>query len=42
MTRFVHTADLQIGKPFNWASVRAQTKLREAREEAIGRVGDVV
>jgi DNA repair exonuclease SbcCD nuclease subunit len=41
MTRFVHTADLQIGKPFNWASGRAQTKLREAREEAVGRIGEV-
>jgi len=41
MVRFVHTADFQIGKPFIWASDRAQTKLQEAREEAIGRVGDV-
>jgi DNA repair exonuclease SbcCD nuclease subunit len=41
MTRFLHTADLQIGKPFNWASGRAQNNLREARENAIGRIGDV-
>jgi DNA repair exonuclease SbcCD nuclease subunit len=41
MVRFVHTADLQIGKPFNWASGRAQTKLREAREEAVSRIGEV-
>lgn len=41
MTRFVHTADLQIGKPFNWAEGRAQTKLREAREEAVSRIGEV-
>ncbi len=39
MTRFLHTADLQIGKPFGWASGRAQAKLQEAREEAIGRLG---
>ena len=41
MVRFVHTADLQIGKPFNWAAGRAQTKLREAREEAVSRIGEV-
>jgi DNA repair exonuclease SbcCD nuclease subunit len=41
MVRFVHTADFQIGKPFNWASGRAQTKLRDAREEAVGRIGEV-
>jgi len=41
MTRFLHTADLQIGKPFNWASGRAQAKLQEAREEAVSRIGDV-
>lgn len=41
MIRFVHTADLQIGKPFNWASGRARQKLKDAREEAIERVGEV-
>ncbi len=41
MVRFVHAADFQIGKPFNWATGRAQTKLQEAREEAISRVGEV-
>lgn len=39
--RILHTADLQIGKPFNWASGRAQNNLREARENVIGRIGDV-
>ncbi|MCS4169385.1 DNA repair exonuclease SbcCD nuclease subunit [Salinibacter ruber] len=41
MVRILHTADLQIGKPFNWASGRARSKLREAREDVIGRIGDV-
>lgn len=41
MVRFLHTADLQIGKPFNWAGERAQRSLQEAREEVIGRVGNV-
>ena len=41
MTRFIHTADLQIGKPFNWATGRAQAKLREAREETVNRIGEV-
>jgi DNA repair exonuclease SbcCD nuclease subunit len=41
MIRFVHTADLQIGKPFNWAGGRAQGKLQEAREEAVTRIGEV-
>ena len=41
MVRFVHTADLQIGKPFNWASERARNKLRDAREEAVSRMGEV-
>lgn len=41
MIRFLHTADLQIGKPFGWASGRAQSKLQEAREEAIGNLGEV-
>jgi len=41
MVRFLHTGDLQIGKPFNWASGRAQNKLREAREDAIGQIGDL-
>ena len=40
MIRFLHTADLQIGKPFGWASGRARSKLQEAREEAIGRLGE--
>lgn len=39
MIRFLHTADLQIGKPFNWAGERAQRSLREAREEVVGRIG---
>lgn len=41
MVRFLHTADLQIGKPFNWASDRAEAKLQEAREEAVTRIGEV-
>jgi len=41
MVRFLHMGDLQIGKPFNWASGRAQNNLREARENAIDRIGDV-
>jgi DNA repair exonuclease SbcCD nuclease subunit len=41
MVRFIHTADLQIGKPFNWASGRAQSSLREAREEVVTALGDV-
>jgi DNA repair exonuclease SbcCD nuclease subunit len=41
MARFLHTADFQIGKPFNRASGRTQAKLQEAREEAIGRLGEV-
>ena len=40
MIRFLHTADLQIGKPFNWAGERAQRVLREAREEVVDRIGD--
>lgn len=41
MVRFVHTADLQIGKPFNWAGDRAQSKLRDEREEVVSRIGEV-
>ena len=41
MLRFLHTADLQIGKPFNWAGGRAQAQLQEAREEAVSRIGEV-
>jgi len=41
MARFVHTADLQIGKPFNWAGERARNKLQDAREEAVSRMGKV-
>lgn len=42
MARFIHTADLQVGKPFNWAGERARRSLQEAREEVIGRIGDAV
>jgi DNA repair exonuclease SbcCD nuclease subunit len=41
MIRFIHAADFQIGKPYNWASDRAQRTLRERRETAIERVGEV-
>jgi DNA repair exonuclease SbcCD nuclease subunit len=42
MVRFLHTADLQIGKPFNWADAeRARPALKEAREEAVTRIGNV-
>ncbi len=41
MIRFIHAADFQIGKPYNWAGGRAQRTLKERREEAIERVGDV-
>ena len=42
MVRFLHTADLQIGKPFNWAdSERAQPALKEAREEVVTRIGEL-
>lgn len=41
MVRFIHSADLQIGKPFNWASERARNSLRGAREEAVSRIGEV-
>ncbi len=40
MVRFLHTADLQIGKPFNWAGERARRSLREAREESVTRIGN--
>lgn len=41
MIRFIHAADFQIGKPYNWASDRAQRTLRERRETSIERVGEV-
>ena len=42
MVRFLHAADLQIGRPYNWAGPdRARPKLKEAREEAITRIGKV-
>jgi DNA repair exonuclease SbcCD nuclease subunit len=42
MIRFVHTANLQIGKPFNWADPRrARPALQEAREEVITQIGEV-
>jgi len=41
MVRFVHAADFQIGKPYNWANGRAQKTLQERREQAIERVGEV-
>lgn len=42
MIRFVHTANLQIGKPFNWADPRrARPALQEAREEMITQIGEV-
>jgi len=41
MVRFVHAADFQIGKPYNWANGRAQKTLRERREQAIEQVGEV-
>ena len=42
MVQFLHTADLQLGKPFNWADPeRARPALKEAREEALSRIGAV-
>jgi DNA repair exonuclease SbcCD nuclease subunit len=41
MPCFLHTADLQIGKPFNWATGRARTKLQDARERSVNRIGTV-
>ncbi len=41
MIRFLHTADLQIGKPFHWANDRARLKLRERRQEALDELARV-
>jgi len=41
MVRFIHAADFQIGKPYNWANDRAQKTLQERREQAIEQVGEV-
>jgi DNA repair exonuclease SbcCD nuclease subunit len=41
MARFIHTADFQIGKPYNWANGRAQRTLKERRERAIEQMGEV-
>lgn len=42
MIRFIHAADLQIGKPYNWADPeRARPALKRAREEAITQIGTV-
>jgi DNA repair exonuclease SbcCD nuclease subunit len=41
MVSFLHTADFQIGKPYNWVNDRAQKTLQERREQAIERVGEV-
>jgi len=41
MIRFLHTADLQIGKPFQWANDRARLKLRERRQEALDEIARV-
>lgn len=42
MITFLHTADLQIGKPYNWAHPgRARPALKEAREKAVTHLGKV-
>lgn len=40
MVRFLHTADLQLGMPFQWAGERADD-LRRRREECISRIAEV-
>ena len=43
MIRFIHTADWQIGKPFaRVADAEKRARLRQARVEAIRRIGEVV
>lgn len=39
MVRFLHTADLQLGKPFQWAEDRAEA-LQTRREECISRLAE--
>lgn len=39
--RLLHTADLQIGMPFHWASGDAGAKLRDVRLESITRIGEL-
>ncbi|MCB9766464.1 MAG: DNA repair exonuclease [Alphaproteobacteria bacterium] len=41
MARFVHTADLQLGMPFHWIKDDPGARAREARLEAIERIGQV-
>jgi len=41
MISFLHTADLQIGKPFHWANDRARPKLRERREQVLDEIARV-
>ena len=41
MIRFLHTADLQIGKPFQWANDRARLKLRDRRQEVLDEINRV-
>lgn len=41
MIRFLHTADLQIGKPFHWANDRARSKLRDRRQETLDEINRV-
>ena len=41
MTRFIHTADWQIGKPYRQiADVEKRFKLQQERLNAIGRIRD--
>ncbi|MCK6524098.1 metallophosphoesterase, partial [Myxococcota bacterium] len=38
--RFIHTSDLQLGMPFHWVEGDQAAKMREARLEALTRIGD--
>lgn len=38
MIRFIHTADLQLGMPFNWVSGDAGSQLRQYRLDVIDRI----
>ncbi len=41
MIRFIHTADLQLGMPFNWAEGDAGARLRQLRLDAIDHLATV-
>lgn len=41
MARFVHSADLQLGMPFHWIPPDQRAPVREARLDALTRLGDL-